>query len=71
MLTKELIFSKNSKKLDLSEITKLNIYGEDLEDISILSSMPKLEYLSLSCNNTVYICAKFIYVIIIYLPLKN
>ena len=51
MLTKELIFSKNSKKLDLSEITKLNIYGEDLEDISILSSMPKLEYLSLSCNN--------------------
>ena len=51
MLTKELILSKNSKKLDLSEITKLNIYGEDLEDISILSSMPKLEYLSLSCNN--------------------
>ena len=51
MLTKELILSKIPTISDLSEVTKLNIYGEDLEDISILSSMPKLEYLSLSCNN--------------------
>jgi len=51
MLTRELIFSKNSKISDLSEITKLNIYAEDIEDISIISSMPKLEYLSLSSNN--------------------
>lgn len=50
MLTKELILSKNSKISNLSEITKLNIYGEDIEDISILLSMPKLEYLSLSSN---------------------
>ena len=51
MLTKELILSKISAKSDLSEVTKLNIYGEDLEDISFITSMPKLEYLSLSCNN--------------------
>jgi Leucine-rich repeat (LRR) protein len=51
MLTRELIFSRNSKISDLSEITKLNIYAEDIEDISIISSMPKLEYLSLSSNN--------------------
>ena len=51
MLTRELIFSRNSNISDLSEITKLNIYAEDIEDISIISSMPKLEYLSLSSNN--------------------
>jgi Leucine-rich repeat (LRR) protein len=50
MLTKTLILSRFSKKSDLSEITKLNIYAENIEDISILSSMPKLEYLSLSSN---------------------
>ena len=51
MLTKELIFSRNSKISELSQITKLNIYAEGIEDISIISSMPKLEYLSLSSNN--------------------
>ena len=51
MLTKELILSKIPAISDLSEVTKLNIYGEDLEDISFITSMPKLEYLSLSCNN--------------------
>ena len=50
MLTKEFILSRNSNISDLSEITKLNIYAEDIEDISIISLMPKLEYLSLSCN---------------------
>ena len=50
MLTKEFILSKFSKISELSGITKLNIYAEDIEDISIISSMPKLEYLSLSCN---------------------
>ena len=51
MLTKELILSKIPTISDLSEVTKLNIYGEDLEDISFITSMPKLEYFSLSCNN--------------------
>ena len=50
MLTKELIFKRNPKITNISEITKLNIYGEDIVDISILSSMPKLEYLCLSNN---------------------
>lgn len=50
MLTKELILSKNPKLSNISEITKLNIYGEDIHDISLISSMHKLEYLSLSSN---------------------
>ena len=50
MLTKELIFQRNPKITDISEITKLNIYGEDIVDISLISSMPKLEYLCLSNN---------------------
>ena len=50
MLTKELILRKNPKISDISQITKLNLYAQDIQDISILSSMSKLEYLSLSSN---------------------
>ena len=50
MLTKELIFQRYPKITNISEITKLNIYGEDIVDISLISSMPKLEYLCLSNN---------------------
>ena len=50
MLTKENILSKYSKYSNISEITKLNIWGEDIEDISIISKMPNLEILSLSSN---------------------
>ena len=50
MLTKELILRKNPKISDISQITKLNLYAQDIQDISILSSMSKLEYLSVSCN---------------------
>lgn len=50
MLTKEFILSKYSKYSDISEIKKLNIWGEDLQDISIISKMVNLEVLSLSSN---------------------
>ena len=50
MLTKEFILRKYPKISDITSLTKLNIYAEDIQDISILASMPKLEYLSLSCN---------------------
>ena len=50
MLTKEIILSKYSKYDNISEIKKLNIWGEDIEDISIISKMPNLEVLSLSSN---------------------
>ena len=50
MLTKEIILSKYSKYSNISQITKLNIWGEDIEDISIISKMPNLEVLSLSAN---------------------
>ncbi len=50
MLTKEYILSKYDKFTDITEIKKLNIYGEDIQDISIISKMPNLEILSLSSN---------------------
>ena len=50
MLTKEIILSKYPKYSSIHEITKLNIWGEDIEDISILFKMPNLEILSLSSN---------------------
>ena len=50
MLTKEFILSKYPKFSDISEIKKLNIWGEDLQDISIITKMPNLEILSLSSN---------------------
>ena len=50
MLTKEIILIKYPKYSDIKEIKKLNIWGEDLQDISILSKMKNLEILSLSSN---------------------
>ena len=51
MLTEELILSKHPKCTDIYTIKKLNIWGEDIEDISIISKMKKLTILSLSSNN--------------------
>ena len=50
MLTKELILSKYPKYSNIKEIKKLDIWGEDIEDISIISKMPNLEIISLSSN---------------------
>ena len=50
MLTKEFILSKYTKFSDITELKSLNIWGEDLQDISIISKMPNLEILSLSSN---------------------
>lgn len=51
MLTEDYILSKYSKYSNISEIKRLNIWGEDIEDISIISKMPNLEILSLSSNH--------------------
>ena len=50
MLTKELILSKYPKYSNILDIKKLDIFGEDLENISIISQMTNLEYISLSSN---------------------
>ena len=50
MLTKEIILTKYPKYSDINEIKNLNIFGEDIQDISILSKMKNLEILSLSSN---------------------
>ena len=49
-LTKDLILSRlASDKLD--SIKTLNLWGNNIEDISLLSEMPSLEIISLSSNN--------------------
>jgi hypothetical protein len=48
-LTKELIYLK-SKNSNLQTIKTLNVWGCDLEDVSILQTMPNLEVISLSVN---------------------
>lgn len=50
MLTKEIILSKYPKYSNIINIKKLDIWGEDIENISIISNMPNLEYISLSSN---------------------
>ena len=50
MLTKEYILSKYDKFSDITEIKKLDVYGEDIQDITIISKMPNIEILSLSSN---------------------
>ena len=50
MLTKELKLSKYPKYSDIKEIKKLDIFGEDIKNISIISKMPNLEILALSSN---------------------
>jgi len=50
MLTREFILSKYPNITNITEIKKLNLYAEDLLDISLISKMPKIEVLSLSSN---------------------
>ena len=50
MLTEELILSKNPGLNDISNIRTLKINLNDISDISIISKIKKLEYLSLSSN---------------------
>ena len=50
MLTSEFILSKCPKYSNISDIKKLNLWGQDIEDISIISQMKKLTVLSLSSN---------------------
>ena len=51
MLTKELILRKNPKYKTLEEIQTINLWGSEINDISILSKCKCLEILSLSLNN--------------------
>ena len=48
-LTQEMI-SMKVKNDRIQTITHLNLWGSDLDDISILSKMPMLEVVSLSVN---------------------
>ena len=48
-LTRELIAQK-AKSDRLESIRKLNLWGSNLEDISIIAEMPLLEIVSLSVN---------------------
>ena len=48
-LTRELIAQK-AKSDRLESIKKLNLWGSNLEDVSIISEMPSLEIVSLSVN---------------------
>ena len=50
MLTKEIILSKYPNYSSIKDIKKLDIWGEDIENISIISKMTNLEILSLSSN---------------------
>ena len=50
MLTKRMILSKYPKYSSIKDIKKLDIWGEDIENISIISKMTNLEILSLSSN---------------------
>lgn len=48
-LTLELVFNK-TKSDNLNNIKNLNLWGNDLEDLSIIERMPNLEVISLSVN---------------------
>ncbi len=52
VLTEEFIkekYSYTSKRL--SELKVINLWGKELDDISILSNFPNLQTICLSCNN--------------------
>mmetsp|Transcript_82802 Transcript_82802/g.134270 ORF Transcript_82802/g.134270 Transcript_82802/m.134270 type:complete len:296 (+) Transcript_82802:172-1059(+) len=49
ILTEEMILVKTRCK-DMERVRNLNMFGSDLEDVSILKRMQNLEVLSLSCN---------------------
>lgn len=54
ILTEDLIISK-TKCASLSAIKNLNLWGSDIEDISILRRMPNAEVLSLSVNRIAHL----------------
>ncbi|EKX53206.1 hypothetical protein GUITHDRAFT_100916 [Guillardia theta CCMP2712] len=49
VLNEELVLSKTKCK-DLEHVRNLNVFGSDVEDVSILQKMPSVEVLSLSAN---------------------
>ena len=51
MLTKEFLLKKNPKYKSLEELQTINLWGLEINDISILSKCKNLEILSLSLNN--------------------
>lgn len=48
-LTADLVFTK-TKSDSLHNIKNLNLWGNDLEDLSLIEKMPNLEVISLSVN---------------------
>jgi hypothetical protein len=48
-LTLDLVFTK-TKSDSLHNIKNLNLWGNDLEDLSLIDKMPNLEVVSLSVN---------------------
>ena len=48
-LTQELIVMKTRQSMD--QITKLNLWGNSLSDVSVLQKMPKLEVVALTVNH--------------------
>ena len=70
-LTKDLIFTK-TKSDNLHSIKNLNLWGNDLEDLSLIEKMPNLEVVSLSVNKIATLrdfakCHRLQVTIIIYL----
>ena len=49
LLTEEMILAK-TRCTAIEKVRNLNMFGSDLEDVSILKRMQKLEVLSLSVN---------------------
>jgi len=48
-LTKEIIMEK-CKKQNLKEIVNINLWGSEIDDVSIIKQMPNLEVVSMSVN---------------------
>ncbi len=51
-LTLDLVFNK-TKSDNLQSIKNLNLWGNELEDLSLIEKMPNLEVISLSVNRIV------------------
>ncbi len=49
VLTAEIILTR-TKTGSLENVKNLNLWGNDIEDVSVLREMPNLEVLSLSVN---------------------
>lgn len=57
VLTEDCVLSR-TRAQDLKSVRKLNCWGSELEDVSIVRKMPHVEVLSLSVNN-IYTLADF------------